>query len=141
MSAGIETSIWLALKSRIDTLPLAYPKAWPGQTFQVPSAGGLPQPFLRVGRVTVAPVGRLIAPGKPHERNGSLMVTLVHPLGQDVAVYDQIAAGVAQHFVDGMQMRYGAVCVTVRDYPHVQDGYTEDGYWTVPVRIPWRCFA
>lgn len=141
MTPGIETSIWLALKSRIDTLPLAYPRAWPGQTFQVPSSGGLPQPFLRIGRVSVAPVRQLIADGKPHARTGSLMVTLVHPLGQDVAVYDQIASGIARHFVDGTQMRYGAVCVTVRDYPHVQDGYTEDGYWTVPIRIPWRCFA
>lgn len=141
MSAGIETSIWLALKSRIDTLPLPYPKAWPGQTFQVPSAGGQLLPFLRIGRVAVAPVRQLLANGKPHERNGSLMVTLVHPLGQDVAVYDQIAAGIAAHFIDGTQMRYGAMCVTVRDYPHVQDGYEDTGYWTVPVHIPWRCFA
>lgn len=141
MTPGIETSIWLALKSRIDTLPLEYPRAWPGQAFQVPSFGGLPQPYLRVGRVSVPPVRQLIAAGKPHERTGSLMVTLVHPLGQDVAVYDQIAAGIAEHFKDGTQMRYGAVCVAVRSAPHVQEGYTEDGYWTVPVRIPWRCFA
>ena len=26
------------------------------------------------------------------------MVTLVYPLGQDVAVYDQIATGIARHF-------------------------------------------
>lgn len=141
MSAGIETSIWLALKSRIDTLPLAYPKAWPGQTFQVPSSGAQLLPFLRVGRVSVAPVRRLIADGKPHERNGSLMVSLVYPLGQDVAVYDQIASGIAEHFIDGTQMRYGAVCVAVSSYPHVQEGYEDTGYWTVPVRIPWRCFA
>jgi hypothetical protein len=141
MSAGIETSIWLALKSRIDTLPLAYPRAWPGQTFQVPSTGGQLLPFLRIGRVTVAPSRQLLADGKPHERNGSLMVTLVQPLGQDVAVYDQIAAGIAEHFIDGTQMRFGAVCVAVSSYPHVQEGYEDTGYWTVPVRIPWRCFA
>ena len=34
------------------------------------------------------------------------MVTLVHPLGQDVAVYDQIAASIAEHFRDGTQARY-----------------------------------
>lgn len=141
MNAGIETSIWLALKAHIDTLPLAYPRAWPGQTFQVPSSGGQLLPFLRIGRVTVAPARQLLADGKPHERSGSLMVTLVHPLGQDVAVYDQIAAGIAEHFIDGTQMRYGAVCVAVRSYPHVQEGYEDTGYWTVPVRIPWRCFA
>lgn len=141
MSAGIETSIWLALKSRIDTLPLAYPKAWPGQTFQVPASGGLPQPYLRVGRVSADPVRLFLGDGEPHRRTGSLMVTLVHPLVQAVAVYDQIAAGIAEHFIDGTQMRYGAVCVAVSSYPHVQEGYEDTGYWTVPVRIPWRCFA
>lgn len=141
MTPGIETSIWLALKSRIETLPLAYPRAWPGQTFQVPSSGGLPQPFLRVGRVSADPVRLFLGDGEPHRRAGSLMVTLVHPLGQAVAVYDQIAAGIAEHFIDGTQMRYGAVCVAVSSYPHVQEGYEDTGYWTVPVRIPWRCFA
>ncbi|WP_394065420.1 DUF4128 domain-containing protein [Alcaligenes sp. WGS1538] len=141
MSAKTETAIWLALKSRIESLALPYNKAWPGQTFEVPHAGGLPQPFLRIGRVSVAPVRQLIAPGMPHDRTGSLMITLVHPLGQDVAVYDQIAAGIAGHFKDGTEMRYGGVCVSVTAYPHVQEGYEDNGYWTVPVRVPWRCFG
>lgn len=141
MSAKTETAIWLALKSRIESLPLPYSKAWPGQTFEVPHAGGLPQPYLRIGRVSVAPVRQLIAAGKPHERTGSLMITLVHPLGQDVAVYDQIAAGIAEHFKDGTEMRYGSVCVSVTAYPHVQEGYLDEAYWVTPVRIPWRCFA
>lgn len=143
MSAAVETKIWMALKSRVDSLPLAYPRAWPGQTFEVPHSGAppMPQPFLRIGRITMAPVRQLIAPGKPHDRIGSLMVTLVYPLGQDVSVYDQIAGTVAEHFKDGTQMAYGGVCVTVTDYPHVQEGYTDNGYWNVPVQIPWRCFA
>lgn len=141
MSAKVETSIWLALKGRVDTLPLSYAKAWPGQTFEVPSAGGMPAPYLRIGRVTVAPVRHLIADGRPHERTGSLMITLVYPLGQDVSVYDQIAGTIAEHFKDGTEMSYGRVCVKVRAYPHMGDGYEENGFWTVPVRIPWRCFA
>lgn len=141
MTAKVETSICLALKSRIDTLPLVYAKAWPGQVFEVSGAGSLPQPYLRIGRVSVPPVRRLIAAGKPHERTGSLMITLVHPLGQDVSVYDQIAGTIAEHFRDGTEMPYGSVCVKVRSYPHVGDGYEENGFWTVPVRIPWRCFA
>jgi len=141
MSAKVETSIWLALKGRVDTLPLGLAKAWPGQVFEVSHAGVLPQPYLRIGRVSVAPVRKLIAAGKPHERTGSLMVTLVYPLGQEVRIYDQIAGTIAEHFRDGTKMRYGAVCVEVRSYPHVRDGYEDNGYWTVPVRIPWLCFA
>jgi len=141
MSALTETAIWLALKARVESLPIAFPKAWPGETFEVPSAGGLPQPYLRVGRIIVAPVRQMIATGKVHERTGSLMITLVHPLGQNVSVYDQIAATIADHFRDGTEMRYGGVCVSVTSFPHVQEGYEDNGYWTAPVRVPWRCFA
>lgn len=141
MSALIETSIWLALKGRVQSLPLSYAKAWPGQTFEVPHTNTTLLPYLRIGRVSVSPTRILIAPGKPHDRNGSLMITLVYPLGQDVSVYDQIGATIADHFRDGTQMFYGGVCVSVTDYPHVQEGYEDNGYWTVPVRVPWRCFA
>ncbi len=141
MSALTETSIWLALKGRVQSLPLSYSKAWPGQTFEVPHTDTTLLPYLRIGRVSVSPTRILIAPGKPHDRNGSLMITLVHPLGQDVSVYDQIGATIANHFKDGTEMRYGNVCVSVTDYPHVQEGYEDNGYWTVPVRVPWRCFA
>lgn len=169
MTPTIETSIWLALKSRIDTLSpeqeeikpwgemiagvdpwggtwippdKVFDKAWPAETFEAPysSAPGL-NPYLRIGRVSVAPVRQLIAPGKPHMRTGFLMITLVHPLGQDLSVYDQIAGNIAAHFADGVQMTYGVVCVSITSYPHVQEGYEDNGYWTVPVRIPWRCYA
>lgn len=141
MSAKTETSIWLALKSRVESIPIPYAAAWPGQTFEPPFLSGALQPYLRIGRVTVSPVPQLIDSGRRHDRSGSLIVTLVHPLGQDVSVYDQIAATIAEHFRDGTAMRYGGVCVSVTSYPHVQEGYEENGYWTVPVSIPWRTFA
>lgn len=143
MNAKVETAIWLALKARVESLPLDYAKAWPSQVFTVPHNGvpPLPQPYLRIGRVSVAPVRRLIAAGKAHERTGSLMITLVHPLGQETHVYAQLAGTIADHFKDGTQMNYAGVCVTVMSYPHAQEGYEDNGYWAVPVRIPWRCFA
>lgn len=141
MSAATETAIWLALKGRVESLPMAYPKAWPGETFQPPSANGRPLPYLRIGRVSVEPERQFIAAGKPHDRRGMLVVTLVYPLGQNVSAYDQIAGEIAAHFRDGTEVRSGAVCVSVPSYPHAQEGYEDNGYWTVPVSIPWRCFA
>lgn len=138
---GIETKLWLALRSRLETLLPDMPKAWPSEVFTVPHANGLPQPYLRIGRVSVAPRRVFIADGQPYDRSGSLMVTLVHPLGQTVSVYDQIGATIADHFVDGTKMTYDGLCVTVPSRPHVQEGYSDNGYWTVPVRVPWRCFA
>lgn len=141
MIAKIETAIWLALRQRIESLPLDYFKAWPGEKAEAPYEDGALQPYLRIGRVSTAPVRQLIANGKPHERTGFLMITLVFPMGQDIKIYDQIGGTIAEHFKDGTEMVYEGVCVAVTSYPHVQEGYDENGYWTVPVRVPWRCFA
>lgn len=133
----IETRIWLALKSRIESLPLAYDKAWPAEMYQ-PDAT---KPFLRIGKVQTAPVRQMIADGKPHERSGSLIITLVHPLGYPVTVFEQLQGLIAEHFKDGTRMTYADLCVSVPSYPHCIEGYLDYGWWNAPVSIPWRCFA
>lgn len=175
---SVEVKIWLALKSRIESLVLPandvyyspilisqpvvsgepvmgntlsvssgewgakYAIAWPGDPFNPPHEGGSLQPYLRIGRITVAPIRRYIDSGQPHERTGALIVTLVHPMNQPVvATYDQYAGLIAEHFKDGTCMEHSGIAVSIPSYPHVLDGYEDDGYWTAPVRIPWRCFA
>lgn len=141
MSAKAETAIWLALKSRIDTLMTSTPKAWPAMAFTAPSGATGLQAYLRIGRVMAAPVRMVIAHGKPHDRTGFLMITLVQPMTmQNTSMYDQLAGTIAEHFKDGTQASFGGVCVTVTSYPHIMDGYEDAGYWAIPVRIPWRCF-
>lgn len=141
MPISIESAIWLAIKSRIDTIPLSYAKAWPAEKFLVPSEAGIPQPYLRIGKIATAPTRMFVGEGKPHERTGSVIVTLVYPLGQKVAAYEQLQGSIAAHFKDGTSMRYGNICVNVPSYPHCVEGYEDNGYWTAPVSIPWRCFA
>lgn len=139
MNPGIESSIWLALRSRIESLPLPFARAWPGVTFLL--SPGL-RPYLRVGRVSATPVRLMIDNNQPHERTGAVIITLVHPLDQPtVSVYDQYASEIAAWFAEGTTMRWGAICVTVSSYPHVQEGYEDSGFWNVPVSISWRCFA
>ena len=117
MSAKTETSIWIAIKSRIDGLSLNYDIAWPGERF-TPGA----KPYLRLGRVSATPTREFISDGKPHNHTGSIIITLVYPIGPSVSAFDQIGATIAEHFRDGTQMRYGDVCVTVTSYPHMQEG-------------------
>lgn len=142
MSAKIETSIWLAIRARVETIPLDMHIAWPGEVFEAPSVGASLVPYIRVGRVSAAPIRRFIDNAKPHERTGSVIVTLVHPiLNSPISLYDQYAATIAEHFKDGTDMQFGDVCVTVTSYPYVQEGYEDNGYWTVPVIVPWRCYV
>ena len=134
----IETKIWLALQSRIAGLLPGVAKAMPGMLF-TPSAN---TPYLRVGKVQTAPSRVFIADGKPHERTGTLILTFVAPVGlQSTAYYEEMQGQIAAHFKDGTQMRYQDICVSVPSYPHCVEGYLDDGWWTAPVSIPWRCYA
>lgn len=141
MIAKVETAIWLALKGRVESLGLGYPFAWVGEKFEPPHNDSQLLPFVRVGRVSVPPSRVLIKPGRKQIRTGVLMLTLVYPMGQETKVYDQLGATIAEHFREGTEMRYESVCVSVEFAPHVQEGYQDNGYWTVPVRIPWRSFS
>lgn len=136
MSPAIETQIWLALKSRINTLPLGLPFAWPAIPFTAVTNG-----YIRVGTVSAAPVRAMIPGGQGYTRTGYLMLTLVMPMNHDTSVFTDLAGQIAQHFNDTVKVRYGSICVTITANSHVMDGYMDNGYWSVPVRIPWRCFA
>src|SRR5690554_3006877 len=94
-----EVKIWLALKSRIDSLSLTFGKAWPAETFTPPHSGNQLSPYIRVGTVTVDPLPVQIATGKPHVRTGTLILTLVHPLrsGYTMPVYNQFAGRSEEH--------------------------------------------
>ena len=138
---SVETKIWLALRERIESIPLPFARAWPAETFTPVYSDGELLPYLRIGRVTVAPVPVFIDTGKRHQRTGTLIITLVHPLGRVASVYDEYAGQIAAHFNEGTSMYYNGVCVKVTAQPHVQPGYEQDAYWTVPISIPWRTFA
>lgn len=139
----IEVKIWLALRSRVESLPVDLPIAWPAEIFEPPYTEETLGAYLRVGRISTDPVPMMIPYGKGNDRTGSLIITLVHPLSRDYTVsrYDQLAGEIANHFKDGTNIRYLDICLTVPRYPTVQEGYEDNGYWAVPVVIPWRTFA
>lgn len=117
--------------------------AWPAQAFEPPYFDDSLQPYIRVGSVTTSPVPVFIDAGRKHRRTGTLTLTLVHPLlkNTEVSLYREIAGKIAEHFAEGVNMLYNDVCVTVTAYPHVQAGYEDTGYWTIPVTIPWQTYA
>ena len=139
--ASINLDIWLALKTRVDALSITsalwpvWPIAWPGSDYS-PVSG---KPFLAVGKVTAQPVRRVINQNIS-DRTGMLMVSAVMPLGQDAAVYEDVAGKIVDQFQgciyrNGLTMRLMSAS-GVTAYP--TDGYRDGGWWRVPVTIPWR---
>lgn len=145
------TKIWLALKSVISGIKLGtvdIDKAWPAQPYEPRTVNGTPQPYLSVGRVSAVPVRMQIGSSKEHLYEGYLMLVLVHPLLRDTTgksvpeeAYIERAALVAAYFPEDSRISYGGVCLRVLTTPAVQDGYQDNGYWRIPIRIDWRSIA
>lgn len=140
MAATTENSIWFALRSRIETIPLSpLPhRAYPGKDYEPTGAD-----YLSIGGISLAPERRSVGPGSD-ERVGTLGIVYVAALGrypQDFTYYLDKAGQIAAHFPKDLPLYHGGVKLQIMDTPHVQDGYREGAYWHVPVTIRWRCFT
>ena len=132
---GIETKIWLALKSRIQSIPGELAIAYPADVF-TPGAAA----YIAVGRVNIAPERVFVASGA-HERRGTLTLSHVAPIGQDQAVYEEAGAKIAAHFPADLCMNFQGIAVKVVSASHVVDGYRDGAWWRTPVNVFWRCAA
>jgi len=132
---AVETKIWLALKARVQSLPSDLFVSYPASVYR-PGKDA----YIAVGRAIVAPRRVYIKRGK-HERTGTLTLSHVAPIGQDLAVYEEAAAAIAAHFPEDANLEYSDVCVRIVSAPHVVEGFREGGWWRTPVNISWRCSA
>ena len=132
---GIETKIWMALKSRIQSIPGGLHVAYPADVFTPTNAA-----YIAVGRVNVAPERVFVAAGA-HERRGTLTLSHVALIGQDQAVYEEAGAKIAAHFPDDLCMKFQGVAVRIVSASHVVDGYRDGAWWRTPVNVFWRCGA
>lgn len=137
---AIETAIWMALKSRIDTLVTTptMPKFDPDATFTPPSDATGPLPFILVSdvrndnrRVTIGP--------QVHVRSGTLMLSIQWPIARPVthAQIMQIAGTVAEHFPADTRMKFGDVKLRVTRDADVVQPYRDNAYTVCIVRVLW----
>ena len=133
--AEVETKIWMALKSRIQSIPGGLAIAYPADVF-TPGAAA----YIAVGRVNIAPERVFVALGS-HERRGTLTLSHVAPIGQDQAVYEEAGAKIAAHFPADLCINLQGVAVKIVSAPHVIDGYRDGAWWRTPVNVFWRCGA
>ena len=133
--AEVETKIWMALKTRIQSIPGGLTVAYPADVY-TPGAAA----YIAVGRVNIAPERVFVAAGV-HERRGTLTLSHVAPIGQDQAVYEEAGAKIAAHFPDDLCMKFSNVVVHVVSASHVVDGYRDGAWWRTPVNVFWRASA
>lgn len=135
MNPTVETAIWMALRQRVEALPLELPIAWPGEVFEPGSAA-----YLAVQNIVARPARALMSAG-PHDRTGTLQIMTMHPIGTRYEVTQEAAGQIAEHFPCDLRLTFGGVSVRVTEAPHVSDGYREDAYWQTPVRVRWQAWA
>lgn len=136
---SIETSIWLALKARVQALllsPAVTAIAWPNESFTKPTGA-----YLRVTHVPNLNRRLFLAGSDPHQRLGLLQVDYFGKKNQPAAVAIEIAGQIAAWFPADLSMTYGDILVRVTAAPTVVQAMDDDTHVLVPVTVPVECFA
>ncbi|TWG90319.1 uncharacterized protein DUF4128 [Mesorhizobium sp. J18] len=128
----IETSIWLALKARVQSLVLspALPVAWPNESFDAPLSG-----YLRVTWIPNINRRLFLRGSDPHQRLSLLQVDVFGKKNQNVSVALEIAGKVAAHFPADLRMTAEGVTARVVRAPEIAQPIADDTHVQVPVTI------
>lgn len=147
MSAAVETSIWNALKVRVEALsPSIVPQtsvAYPKQVFDPPADSTGMLPYIQVLYMPNQNERIMIPNGRKRRRLGILQLDVLEPIPRGLTAEQTIqqASLVAQHFPEGLVLRSGGVEVRIEREPDVGRGLEDGGYWRIPVSIRYECFA
>lgn len=139
---AIETTDWLALKSRIDTLVTdpVMQRFEPGDILTPPKdVNNNPLPFILLSDVTNDPNrGGRIDPSL-HVRSGTLMLSLHWPIARAISHIQlkEIAGQIAAHFPADEPMRYGASRLQVMQDAGILTSYVDGAYRVTVVRVIW----
>lgn len=132
---AIETTDWMALKGRIETLVTtpAMQVIEPGAIVQLPA-----EPHILLSDVTNDPV-RLGIDRRLHVRSGTLMLTVQWPIARDITHVQlrEIAGQIAAHFPADTCMSYGASRLRVTTDAAALPAYVDGAYRVAVVRAPW----
>ena len=138
MAASVETKIWLALKAKIETLPLSFPVAYPKQDY-TPETG---KAWIKVSHMLNTGFRPFIGNADPELRQGILQLALHTPLNSQTAEVDmQYAGQIAAHFAADRKLYHDGIKVTIQRYPDVGQAYRVDDWWFTPVNVAWQSFS
>lgn len=138
---SIETSDWMALKARVDTLATdPSMKCYePGEIVTPDKDNFGPKPFILLSDVTNAPDrGGRIDPAL-HVRSGVLMLTVQWPLSRAIthAQFKEIGGQIAAHFPADACMSFGRSRLRVAQDSAALPAYVDGAYRVLVVRVFW----
>lgn len=138
MSAAAETKIWLALRARVETIPLAFEVVWPKQTFE-PSPD---QTWLEVRHLINNGARPFLDGDDPQFRQGILQIDLMTPLLPQSGEVDlQYAGQIAAHLGAVRTLFYDDVKVRIQRAPDVGPAARVNGSWATTIRTRWESFC
>lgn len=138
---AIQTSDWLALKARIDTLDTdpTMTTFEPGAIVTPPKDANGPAPFILLSDVTNEPIRVGIDP-RMHIRSGTLMLSVQWPIARAISHVQlkEIAGKIAAHFPADACMASGASRLRVTQDAEALAAYVDGAYRVAVVRVLWR---
>ena len=125
-----------ALESRLYGISPAISTAWQNVAYE-PTIG---TPWQSVALLINDPVDYAVTSDVVEQR-GILQVTLHYPAGVGTATALARANAVAARFAPVQTLTSGATNVEILSTAHIAAGFALDGWWVIPVSIPWRSFS
>ena len=128
-------SILNAIKAAFSTVSL--PKAWPNIVFDPTKTGNLP--YVAVTIIRADTIDNTVAGEMPIDI-GRIIATVVVAGNTSDGTADDHADAIASLFPKGQILTGGGYTVEITGPPHIREGMPDNGYWRVPVSIPFRAY-
>lgn len=130
-------AIQAALESRLYGISPVIPTAWQNVEF-TPTIG---TPWQSVALIMNTPIDHAINYDVTEQR-GLLQVTLHYPGGVvGTATALARAQAVATRFAPPQSLVSGGTTVEILSTAQIGSGRAIDGWWVIPVTVPWRSFS
>lgn len=137
---SIQTTDWLALKTRADTLVTnpVMQAFEPGAILTPPTDATGPAPYILLSDVTNEPVRVGIDP-RLHIRSGTFMLAIQWPIARAIshAQLKEIAGQVAAHFPADQCMSFGPSRLKVTQDSEAMQPFVDGAYRVAVVRVFW----
>jgi len=136
---NLEVETYIELRDHLLQYSQNPPVVYPGERFDPPSTGGVPDIYWVIQDARLPVQGLYIGNSTPDEYTGNFQVHIMAP---EWVTHPQLMYQVgliANHFPKGLDLWLSAGRLQVTDPPYLAtDPYIDGIYRRAPVLVPWR---